>query len=152
MPPTMTALTMPAGARANYALATHYLCGDAVMRGIIHGVESSKRVFHLHINGRNDDSFDPNSDTINWDPHRALRTTSGGRQSPALGLGHEMDHALEDPAREGRLGSLPDARYDNQEERRVIRGAETHAARTLGEGTRHDHAGATFRVPSPIFA
>jgi hypothetical protein len=31
----------------------------------------------------------------------------------------------------------------------VITGSERHAARTLGEGVRHDHAGATYRVDSP---
>jgi hypothetical protein len=122
------------------------------MRGIIHQAQTSSRTFHLHINNRNDDSFDPSSDTINWDPHSALRTTRGGTQSPALGLGHEMDHATEAPRAQDRLANQPDAHYDNKEERRVITGSERHAARTLGEAPRFDHGGATFRVNSPIFS
>ncbi len=31
--------------------------------------------------------------------------------------------------------------YDNVEERRVIKGSESSAARTLGEGVRHEHEG-----------
>jgi hypothetical protein len=143
---------VPTAAKRDYQLATHYLERDSVMRGIVHHAQASSRVFHLRINNRNDDSFDPNSDTINWDPHSALRTTRGGAQSPALGLGHEMDHATEAPRAQERLASQPDARYDTKEERRVIAGSERHAARTLGEAPRFDHAGTTFRVNSPIFA
>jgi hypothetical protein len=143
---------VPREAKHDYALAVHYLARDASMRAIIHHAQASSRVFHLRINDRNDDSFDPNSDTINWDPHSALRTTRGGAQSPALGLGHEMDHATEDPREGARLAAVPDAHYDNREERRVITGSERHAARTLGEATRYDHTGTTFRTHSPIFA
>lgn len=84
-----------------------------------------------------------------WDPHSALQTTSGGDQSPALGLGHEMTHAT------GRtLGTIirsmiSNPHYDNLEERRVIERFETPAARQLGEGTRTDHGGTPFWVASP---
>ncbi len=39
--------------------------------------------------------------------------------------------------------------YDNAEERRVIRGPEAHAARTLGEAGRFDHKGSAYHVASP---
>ncbi|HEX8805731.1 MAG TPA: hypothetical protein VF741_02235, partial [Candidatus Aquilonibacter sp.] len=96
------------------------------------------------------DHFDPSDDEIAWDPYSALRPTNGGRQSPALGLGHEVDHAVEDPCAESRLQDTADTRYDNAEERRVVTGSEAHAARMLGESVRHDHRGKTFRVTSPI--
>ena len=100
-------------------------------------------------NRYDDDHFDPVTRTVAWDPYSALRTTDGGGQSPALGLGHELVHADADPRTRERLAHIRSPRYDNAEERRVIRGAETHAARSLGESIRHDHAGATFRVTSP---
>jgi hypothetical protein len=99
---------------------------------------------------RDDDSYDPNTHTIHWDPYSALLTTTGGRQSPALGLGHEIDHAVENAWTADHLQSMFDPRYDSLEERRVITGSELHAARTLHESIRFDHAGSCYRVPSPI--
>ena len=63
------------------------------------------------------------------------------RQSPALGLAHELDHAVANPRTFDRLVARDDAAYDNAEERRVITGLERHVARTLHEGVRHDHRG-----------
>lgn len=100
-------------------------------------------------NHRGDDHFDFEHHAITWDAHSALRTTSGGVQSPALGLGHELVHANEAVGKRDVLASVFDAAYDNKEERRVIVGAETHAAHTLGEGTRHDHGGRALCVDSP---
>jgi hypothetical protein len=148
--PTIVRIPLPA--RYDYALATHYLARDSAMRAVIGAAQASSRTFTLRVNHHDDDSFDPNSDTINWDPGSALRTEQGGVQSPALGLGHEMAHAVEDPRAEARLAAQPDPRYDSKEERRVITGAERHAAQTLGEAVRTDHSGTTFRVNSPIFA
>ncbi|HEY1653857.1 MAG TPA: hypothetical protein VGF86_01950 [Candidatus Tumulicola sp.] len=111
---------------------------------------SAGRTYRLTINHRNDDHFDPRTDTIAWDPYSALRVGGGGRQSPALGLGHEIDHAVEARASERRLAAQACPFYDDAEERRVIRGSERHAARTLGESARHDHAGRPYRVRSPI--
>jgi hypothetical protein len=108
------------------------------------------RRYHLAIDSKNDDHFDPQTDTIVWDPHSALRTSAGGRQSPALGLGHEIDHAVESRTRERRLSERPSTSYDTIEERRVITGSERRAATTLGEAVRHDHAGRCYRVASPI--
>ncbi|MBV8118219.1 MAG: protein rhsD, partial [Candidatus Eremiobacteraeota bacterium] len=67
-----------------------------------------------------------------------------------LGLGHEVDHAVEAPRREAALAGSINRRYDTDEERRVITGSERHAARTLGEAVRFDHDGACYRVPSPV--
>ena len=144
-------LDVPARADRDYEAAKSYLSHDSVERSLFDRLEHAHgRHFHLTINDRNDDHFDPNTDTIAWDPHSALRTTSGGRQSPALGLGHEIDHAVERLRTADRLRARFDAHYDTAEERRVIRGSEAHAARTLGEGLRHDHTGTTYRVSSPI--
>jgi hypothetical protein len=145
-------LTLPRADDALYKQAKAYLSRDPGEAKLFKELEHSPdgRTYHLTINRRNDDHFDPNDDEIAWDPYSALRTTHGGRQSPALGLGHEVDHAVEDPVNGERLRDTPDPRYDNAEERRVITGSETHAARTLGESVRYDHGGTTYRVTSPI--
>jgi hypothetical protein len=144
------AISVPAAARDDYALARAYLRRDPVERRIFDRLEHSARRYQLSINDRNDDHFDPSTDTIAWDPHSALRTTSGGRQSPALGLGHEADHAVESRSRERILNARSDPRYDTREERRVICGSERHAARTLGEAGRSDHTGTCYRVSTPV--
>ena len=120
------------------------------MRGILDKAEHARAALHLKINSHDDDSFDPNFRTVNWDPHSALRTTTGGRQSPALGLGHELDHATVASRIRDRDSAIPDRAYDDREERRVILGSERHAAHTLGEAPRHDHRGTTYYVRSPV--
>ncbi len=143
-------IVVPARARADYELARTYLTRDSAQRRLFVRLESPGRIFRLTIDGRGDDSFDPSTNTIAWDPYSALRTTRGGTQSPALGLGHEIAHAIESPAREASLSRRLRAGYDNAEEARVIRGCERHAARTLGEGTRFDHRGNLYRVATPV--
>jgi hypothetical protein len=145
-------LTVPDTAGALYQRAKRYLSQDPGEKRLFNKLEHAPdgRHYRLSINCRNDDHFDPSTNTVAWDPYSALRTTSGGRQSPALGLGHEIDHAIEDPAAEARLQSHRDARYDNREERRVITGSEREAARALGESVRCNHAGSTYRVASPV--
>lgn len=131
-------------------LARTYLSRDVTQRRLFRRLDESTRHFRLSINNRNDDHFDPRTNTIAWDPYSALRTTRGGTQSPALGLGHEIAHAVEAPSREAVLARHTLARYDDAEERRVIRGSERHAAHTLGEAIRYDHRGTTYRVATPV--
>ncbi len=135
----------------DYRAAKSYLSRDGVERRLFERLEHARdRRFRLTINHRNDDWFDPATDTIAWDPRSALSTTRGGRQSPALGLGHEVDHAVESPAREKALSQRESRAYDTAEERRVVTGSERHAARTLGESVRYDHAGRCYRVASAV--
>lgn len=144
-------LLVPRKADPLYEEAKAYLSHDLTERRLFARLEHAPhRTFRLATNHHDDDHFDPNTNTIAWDPYSALRTTSGGRQSPALGLGHEIDHAVENPRTENALRNRFDPRYDDAEERRVITGSETRAARFLHEGVRHDHDGTTYRVDSPI--
>jgi NleD-like pathogen effector protein (putative zinc metallopeptidase) len=143
-------ISIPAAARSDYRLARAYLCRDPEERRLFERLDASSRHFHLRIDHRDDDHFDPNTNTIAWDPYSALRTTKGGTQSPALGLGHEVAHAVEAPEREDTLTAHRLPRYDNAEERRVIRGSERQAALTLGEAVRCDHRGTTYRVATPV--
>ena len=142
-------LIVPAAARGAVDAACAYLARDRIERSLIERLERSRRMYRLRIVHDGNDAFEPGSDIIRWDPHSALRTTEGGRQSPALGLGHEIDHAVENRRTEQRLARRVDPVYDTAEERRVITGSERHAARTLGEAIRHDHGGTTYRVASP---
>lgn len=143
-------LEVPRYAERAYEQAKSYLSRDAGERALFYRLEHSQtRCFRLAINARDDDSFDPSTNTIDWDPHSAMRTSDGGRQSPALGLGHEIDHAVESPRKEARLSARSSRVFDDAEERRVILGSERHAARTLGESVRDDHEGRCYRVSSP---
>jgi len=143
-------LFVPARAERNFECAVAYLAGDSAMRHVLDRAEHARAALHLRVNTHDDDSFDPNTRTVNWDPYSALRTTSGGTQSPALGLGHELAHAAVSDRTRDRGSAIALRGYDDAEERRVIRGAEAHAAQTLGEATRHDHRGTCYRVASPL--
>ena len=145
-------LAVPRRAEAAYEQAKAYLRNDPVTARIFARAEHARHGLHLRLNAHHDDSFEARTATVNWDPYSALRTTSGGRQSPALGLAHELDHATVAPAVRARGEARFDRRFDNAEERRVIRGSEAHAARTLGESARHDHRGRCYHVASPVVA
>lgn len=133
----------------DFNAAEAYLRGDSIMRRTLNDLEHAETVTFVLGNHHSDDHFDFENHAVTWDAHSALRTTNGGVQSPALGLGHELVHANEAFEKRECLAATFDAAYDNKEERRVIVGAETHAAHTLGEGTRHDHTGHVFNVDSP---
>ncbi len=91
--------------------------------------------------------------TIYWDPHSALETTDKGRQSPALGFGHELDHAVrrETDRKAYERDNLPrsDKQYGRREERRAGEN-ESRAAKELHEDVRRDHNGERYRTASPI--
>ncbi|MHB8462107.1 MAG: hypothetical protein ACYDA1_05640 [Vulcanimicrobiaceae bacterium] len=146
-----SSLSVERSAYASYEAAKHYLCKAPVERDLFTRLEHApKRSYSVKIIHDGNDRFDPNSDTIYWDPTSALKTSDGGHQSPALGLGHEVDHAVERRCTLSRLSHLRCHAFDNDEERRVIRGSETQAARYLGESVRTDHGGTLYRVSSPI--
>jgi len=142
-------LAVAATARHDFDRAVAYLRRDPVERALFDQLEGGAQRVTLTTNRHDADYFDPNTHAIHWDPHSALQTGNGGRQSPALGLGHEVDHAVHDGPREWQRSQTYDAQFDTAEERRVITGSERHAAHTLGEGVRSDHAGQTYRVDSP---
>lgn len=142
-------LDVAASARRDFDRAAAYLRRDPVERALFDRLERGAQRVTLTTNRGNADYYDPNAHAIHWDPHSALRTAAGGRQSPALGLGHEVDHAVHDGPREWQRAQTFAPRFDTAEERRVITGSERHAARTLGEAVRHDHGGSTYRVASP---
>jgi RHS repeat-associated protein len=154
--------------RSYYARATAYLSGNAGEAAIINNLNAVQTVYTVKFIDEDDptsarydargDRFDPNTNTIYWDPRSALATTAnngtegggtlnGDTQTPALGLGHEMDHANGSETGTAEHGNDPN--YGNNEEKRVITGSETNAAGALGEGTRTNHGGATYQSVSP---
>jgi hypothetical protein len=130
-----------------YDKATDYLRQDPKTAEMIDQIEADPSIT-IRTNTSHNDSFDPETRTINWDPTSALRT-SGGPQSPALGLAHEMRHATGWRWLTNILHRIPAGRYSNLEEWRVIRLYEVGAARRLGEGVRFDHGGSVYRVTDP---
>lgn len=134
----------------SFERAERYLSRDREAMAILYRLEHAKHVTSVRACANGNDRFE--GETIVWDPHSALRTTSNGYQTPALGLLHEEDHALESvtyPSRMRCLQQKSDPRYDNLEERRVIRGVERRAALQLGEGVRLDHDGTAYIVRDP---
>lgn len=134
-----------------FAAAERYLAKDPESIAILAALEQSRNATRICVIRDGNDRFD-GADTIAWDPHSALRTTRGGCQSPALGLLHEEDHAfgrITAPKVQQRLLGTPDRCYDNLEEKRVIAGVETRAAKILGEGIRTNHRGTLFTVSKP---
>jgi len=142
-------LTIPLSGQREIDEAFGYLAHDPVERSLIERLERSRTPHRIVMDHHGNDSYDPNTHTIRWDPYSALLTTDGGSQSPALGLGHEMDHAVAASRRYDTGADEIDFDYDNAEERRVILGSERHAALTLGESVRFDHSGRLYQVAGP---
>lgn len=149
-PARFGSLTVSAAATQPVRQAFAYLAHDAVARSLIDRLEHSRTPHRILLDHHDDDAYRPWSHVIRWDPTSALRTSRGGHQSPALGLAHEIDHAVVGDGVFLQLAGIADARFDNLEERRVILGSERHVARTLHESTRADHAGEAYRVTSPV--
>ncbi|MBQ9093748.1 MAG: hypothetical protein IJY03_07130 [Prevotella sp.] len=90
--------------------------------------------------------------TIYWEPRKGLKTTDGGKQSPATRLEHEFDHAvdqLDSPQNHRNRKDKYDEQYDSEEEKRVITGSERKTAKANKEAIRYDHYGETFDVSDP---
>ena len=92
--------------------------------------------------------------TVFWEPRKGLLLTNGAKQSPAVRLEHEFDHAVDDlynhKIHEDRK-ELLDNQYDNKEERRVIKGSETKTAKKIHQGVRTNHKGTIYPVKDPRF-
>jgi hypothetical protein len=129
--------------KAQFAQAIQYLNKGGVS-GKIAQLQKSKEVIYIKEISDGNDRY--SNRTIYWDPKSALKCTNGTKQTPALGLGHEADHALGDITNT-QASTIPDGSpYNNAEERRVITGWETRSAQKLKEGTRTDHYGEAYNV------
>ena len=120
-----------------------YLMQSSAGRDIItRGDKLSQKIPIVPNSAHHDGTSKEGPIKINWDPHSAIRTPENGRQSPALGLLHEMDHAVRratDPNGFKRDDAIRDKQYGTREERRVIDNSEASAARDLGENRQNSH-------------
>jgi RHS repeat-associated protein len=138
------------GNQAQFWTAAQYLRKDPGMNKIIDQLIVSDDVLTVAAIDSGGNFYDANTHTIFWNPHCATETTQGGKQSPALALGHELAHAAARGWKQFFDNMLPDRDYDTWEEWRVITGPEAAAAKTLGEARRFDHKGKHYWVSSPI--
>ena len=76
-----------------YYIARAYLMSEPGMASIINFLERSPNVYTIRLNHGRTNAYDSETNTVRWDPHQALGCTSGGTQSAASGLGHELVHA-----------------------------------------------------------
>jgi hypothetical protein len=143
-------LPMTKEEKKEYQAAKDHLSKSDLAKQLFERIENSRTGFKLGLNKTHDDRYDPKTHTVHWDPKSALKTADGGRQSPALGLAHELDHALTNPILSAIRLMIPAGKYENMEERRVINGSERAIARDIGEGTRNDHIyGTEYHVHDP---
>lgn len=133
----------------------NYLKANKAGRNIMNAVKNHSVLIELQED--NASTLYQNSNrryTIFWEARKGIILSNRKRQSPAVRLEHEFDHAMDDidnhKNHESRKERL-DNQYDNGEERRVITGSEAETARKLGQGIRYDHYGTAYIVKDPRF-
>jgi len=133
--------------KASVYKAIEYLSKSKTFSDTWTFLDGRSETYTITTNSSQNDSYSPSSNTVNWDPTAALKTTSGGTMSPSLPLAHELEHARNDA--EGDIDYTPDSQYDFVEEKNVITGPETQIAKDRGEDTRTDHSGSFYSVKGP---
>ncbi len=144
--------------KANFTQAVQHLNAHGA-GGILQKLEGLKNatIYIAETDDPNGSYFDPNTNTIYWNPNQAILTDEAVVLSPTSVLSHEGDHALQkntNPDQIKKDGNTPDKNYKNKEEKRVITGSEQETARKLGEikegeVTRKNHRGAIYMVDNP---
>lgn len=144
----------------NFAKSVRYLNSKGAANGIgaIHA--SDKVVFVRPAADRTNaaqTNYNPNTNEVTWADQGGVEvvdSTNGesGVISPALGLGHEFEHAMNDIYGDdiGTDLNTYDSQYGNQEERNVIEEYERPAAGRLGEPQRGDHSGTPVKVECSV--
>lgn len=146
-----------------YALARERILdagGDAAR--IFTDLENSSTVYTVKENNNLSAQYDPQTNTIDWDPTLALaivddnNVPTGGNLSPVAVLAHEMSHAWD----EGNDIKTFDAwHYDDMDiyysfdwptEFRAVMGAEADIQLRYGGGRRLNHKGNGYRSSSVI--
>jgi len=121
-------------------------------KNVIDGVENNNYTIVLQEGLRNIFDRGNGEKTVYWNSRLGLKTSHGGRQSPATGLEHEFSHAIDyskDYKSHKERLKIPMGKYDKKEEYRAIQD-ENITARILGESIRNDHDGISYEVCSPI--
>jgi hypothetical protein len=113
-------------------------------------LEKASETYIVNINGSGNDSYDPKTRTVNWDPTSALAVQddqgkrTGATQTPALGLGHELDHAAFGIQKRGLYGK----HFGSAEEQRAVYNEQK--SKLPLEGRRDNHYGESYVVPGPL--
>jgi RHS repeat-associated protein len=137
----------------DYQVAVRYLSNSAFGRNLIERFESLSGSHEPNLASGSQSQYNPRTNTILWNP-RATQfipeswldnlPSKAGReyQSPALGLLHEIAHALrnnENPTAFKAESKGTDIKPSREEERATK--VEAKAAQELGEATRFQYAG-----------
>ncbi|WP_159107313.1 RHS repeat-associated core domain-containing protein [Azospirillum sp. B4] len=145
-----------------------YMSGTSEFRENFSQLSKSEKKYVVRIDPKIRDGYDPDNRTIIVNPTQGLKLKDGSIQSPAMGAGHEFDHAARDDADHGqymqdrqneKLGSF----FQNEDGIEVLVGssaesidevkaldAEGRMANKLHEPTRKSHKDGEFiTVPSP---
>jgi RHS repeat-associated protein len=147
--PTGLLLNTTAAGMAAYQAAKQYAGGIPAAAALFSAIENSPTTFNLVIvDSHLTPDFDPNTNTITWNPKLGFEFAGGIRLSPARILLHELDHAQESDCHPYRQwwhqwSFNPENwfnDYGNAEEERVITGSETLIGEALGEGVRSNHS------------
>jgi RHS repeat-associated protein len=156
--PTGTSLRFVNGASQAFKkqfaeiIAYHNKNGTA---GTFARLESHKETVWIAEGQNHDFKYDPNSNTITFDPLSGLEVAPGQVQSPALGVLHEAGHAesdVDNPTQHqiDRTTPSTDPNFTTVEEADVINKVETPAAQKIGEPTRNNNTqGAPVHVKCP---
>ena len=134
--------------------AINYLNGSSTFGHIFSILQNSAQTYTINTNySFMNGSFYYPTTTVTWNPGYGLQVTSGGIQSPALALAHELVHAFHydsDPANYPNIRQITMPGYEKFVEYVAVT-YETLIARELGEkATRTDHGGTFVAVGSPI--
>ncbi|MDR1452563.1 MAG: hypothetical protein LBJ25_01110 [Candidatus Margulisbacteria bacterium] len=132
-----------------YEKSIKYIGQSEAGRNLVNRLENSEQAFYIKFNDKNDLSYNSKIQTINYDPNSGLKTNlNRGIQSPALGLAHEMGHAVQHL--DNNLSNRSVYSIENENLRKV----ETPIAIDLKEPVRlnyDDHLG-TVSVADPTYS
>ncbi len=140
----------------DFVYTYNYLKDCGVGENIVKAVRNPSVVVELIKDEITEYEFDDTNrlPLVHWESRKGIVLSNGKRQSPAVRLEHEFDHAMDDldnPKNHRDRRDTPNALYNNEDERRVIEGSETETARKLHQGVRFDHMGKTYSVSDPRF-
>ena len=135
--------------RAYLDASLRYLSQSPVGAAIMQKTADQGTEIRIVHDGR--DQYDPQTNTIYWDPHaaHAVQDQHGkpaALQSSAMGLLHEGAHALDPDIKEGL--ATRNKQFGNDAEAHAI-GAENAVAADLGEPQRYSHFGVAHRADDP---
>ena len=147
---------VPAGASSfvrDVYVSLQYLSRSETAQGVIQDLYADRQVVTI-IKGDNPNEthYLDQTNTLTYYAMGGLQTDNGS-QTPALGLIHELGHAqldVKSPIKKFFLSLIRWPKYDDLNEKYVIKNIETPVVEELGEtGTRKDHGGTGYYTQGP---